>query len=288
MDVSGQALIAKDLRLSQATVSRALRNLPGIRPEVRARVISAAAAIGYVLPTGNGRVSDDQADEGFVGVMVHTPHQSWQRGGYLVGMSAVAPALNMTLVLHHVGTPDAASILDVQQQPPAMRKGLVKSLILVYRWPQDVVARLCERYRCVSLQHVYAGLPVDIIGADSARAMDELVGHLHSLGHRRIGFFGLCQTISWSRSRFAGYVDAMLRYELPLAMDAVVSLESAELEGYARQPERWQQSLGEVMAQHDAGVTAWVSSGDVLAYALISAFRSRGVSVPGDVSITGF
>src|SRR5271170_4073670 len=149
-----QALIAESLQLSQGTVSRALRNRPGIRPEVRIKVLEAASQLGYQLPN-SGLEETHATEQGhFAGVLLHAPHDRWRgRDGYLMGVSAAAPNLNVTLVLHHVNTIDCESILQPANQPPVMRRGLMKAIILVFRWPHQVVRDLSHRFACVSLQH---------------------------------------------------------------------------------------------------------------------------------------
>lgn len=45
---TNQQRIASELQLSQATVSRSLKNDPAINPETRARVLETAARLGYL------------------------------------------------------------------------------------------------------------------------------------------------------------------------------------------------------------------------------------------------
>src|SRR5947207_15786181 len=135
-----QHAIADRLQLSQSTVSRALRNKPGIRADIRARVLEMASEMGYMLPFVEQPAINE--DGHFIGVLVHTPQKEWRRAAYLVGMSSVAAGLNATLVLQHVGTVDCEQILSPQNQPPVMRNGMMKALVLVFRWPDAVVREL--------------------------------------------------------------------------------------------------------------------------------------------------
>ena len=120
---SPAALIAESLQLSQGTVSRALRNRPGIRPEVRIKVLEAASQLGYQLPATSEHDNTSNTEGHFAGVLLHAPHDRWRsRDGYLMGVSAAAPSLNCTLVLHHVNTMDCESILAPANQPPVKRR----------------------------------------------------------------------------------------------------------------------------------------------------------------------
>jgi LacI family transcriptional regulator len=281
-----QNAIAERLQLSQSTVSRALRNKPGIRADIRAKVLEMASEMGYMLPfleqtpaEGNGH---------FIGVLVHTPNQEWRRAAYLVGMSSVAAGLNATLVLQHVGTSDCEQILSAANQPPVMRNGLMRGLVLIFRWPDDVVRELAQRFTCVSLQHEYLGVPMDTIGVNSQQGTLDLMGHLHGLGHRRIGFLGRCPDLSWARGRFAGYVNALSALGLDYDPNLVVNVDVAELEAYERPGDPWKPMVDRVAAQVSSGVRAWMTVSDYAGQHLARGLLNRGLRIPHDVSITGF
>ncbi len=287
-----QALIAESLNLSQGTVSRALRNRPGIRAEVRLRVLKAANRFGYALPGMERLEGSVTVKEHFAGVLLHAPHEKWRgRDSFLVGMTAVAPSMNVTLVMHHVQTRDCESILKPECQPPVMRNGGMKAVVLVFRWPWDVVKGLCSRFACVSLQHDYPGLAVDIVRANHGRAMGELVGHLRELGHEQIGFAGRCGELSWSRARYAGYVDALYQMKLPYDPRRVIDVGVEDLEAYDPPPRAgnaWAGVVENVMRGIEKGVREWMFASDWAAYNVCRGLMDRGVKVPGDVSITGF
>jgi LacI family transcriptional regulator len=295
-----QSLIAERLNMSQSSVSRALRNKPGIRPEVCERVREVAREMGYRIPSADrrerGSVSATQGDSGeaalgrFVGVLVHSPHRRWTRSGYFTGLSDSAPKLNASLVMHHVETSECESVLDPACQPPVMRSGAFAGIVLLFRWPREVVAELCSRnYRMVSLQHEYPGLPVDVVKLDNAAGAQSMVEHLHGLGHKRIGFFGRSGELTWSRSRFQGFVDAAFQHGVEFSTNRVIEVESRLLERYEEFGPLWDPHIDRVEAMvRKEGVRAWVSSSDWVGYCLCRGLMDRGLKVPEDLSITGF
>ena len=283
-----QAIIADKLGVSQGTVSRALHNKPGIGQEVRAKVLEAARRLGYQLPRANGDDLDDGNGD-FVGVLVHAPpHLRWRRSGYLEGMSGAAPALDVTLVLHHVARADCHGVLDPQRQPPLMRRGKIKSLILVFRWPHNVVQQLASRYTCISLQHEYPGTSIATISLNHRQAMHEMMAHLKKLGHEKIGFVGRCAELSWSRARFAGYVDSLCQLGMEHLPERVIDLPSTLLEAYDETGEAWNGCVDQVIKAKRAGVTAWMAASDFAAGWICRGLSRRGVRVPEELSITGF
>jgi DNA-binding LacI/PurR family transcriptional regulator len=286
-----QTSIAEKLNLSQGTVSRALRNRPGIRPQIRAKILEAASEYGYQLPSLSSDTMDAQlVPQGhLVGVLVHSPHARWQREGYLIGMSAAAQKLDATLVLQHIRTEECGQILDPRFQSPVMRNGLMKAIILAFRWPHAVVRELSRQFACISMQHEYPGIPIDVIGLDHGQAMQEMMEHLYALGHRRIGFVGRCSELSWSRARFAGYIDSQCQLGIEYVSDHVVDVSADNLAGILDDiDQRWSGYVDLVEARIRAGVRAWMASSDWAAACIWRGLIKRGLRIPEDVSLTGF
>jgi LacI family transcriptional regulator len=286
-----QAAIAEKLNLSQGTVSRALRNRPGIRPQIRAKVLEAASEYGYQLPSLSSDATEAQIlPQGhLVGVLVHSPHARWRREGYLIGMSAAAPELDVTLVLQHIRTEECRQILYPRFQSPVMRNGLMKAIILMFRWPHEVVRELSRQFICISMQHEYPGIPLDVIGLNHGQAMQEMMQHLYELGHRRIGFVGRCGDLSWSRARFAGYVDSQCQLGMEYLPDQVVDVSAENLAGIEEQiDQRWSKYVDRIEAKIRSGVRAWMASSDWAADCVRRGLTKRGLRIPEDVSLTGF
>jgi len=106
--------------------------------------------------------------------------------------------------------------------------------------------------------------------------LDLLVDHLVALGHRR--FFHFAGPADWvaARNRITAYHDALARHGL------------ASLGSIAGD---WSAASGHAAASRmplDLGVTAVVAANDQMALGALLAFEQRGVSVPGDLSVTGF
>jgi DNA-binding LacI/PurR family transcriptional regulator len=116
--------------------------------------------------------------------------------------------------------------------------------------------------------------------------MDQLVGHLLRVGHKRIGFFGLCREMTWSRSRFAGYADAMLQHGRELTMRDVVSVTLEEALAESEFHEGTAIPRAEELTR--SGVDAWVCSSEMIARSLLDHFAKTGLKVPRDVGVTGF
>jgi len=281
--VVNQNLIAERLNISVATVSRALRNRPGIHPRTRSRVMEVAAELGYrPLRTHQAKKTGGAK---YIGVFIRSLHRG-VRPLYLDGMAEMAAQLNVSLVLHHTPLDDADSLVDASRQPPALRDGTLNGVVLIHRWPVNVVQYLFARLACVSIVHQVAGIGMDTVDMDHAQGMCLLAHHLHGLGHQRIGFFGLSAEIGWSKARYAGYAQAMCELHLPLEEKLVVKAPARSLEDRnATWEEEVDRAAGLVRQE---GATALMAASQWSASVLCRGLMARGLQIPGEVSVTGF
>lgn len=117
------------------------------------------------------------------------------------------------------------------------------------------------------------GLGVGAIGIDTVPAMKQAIEHLHTLGHRRVGYLA-GPASSWSdRLRRKGLASAAAERSIDLR---VVVAGSTSDDGYSALP-----------ALVEEGVTALVAFNDLVAIGALSRLQQMGLSVPRDVSIVG-
>jgi DNA-binding LacI/PurR family transcriptional regulator len=278
--------IAEKLGISIATVSRALRRVPGIKAETRSRVMQAASELGYRIPQsyrGNGNEHDRNVLR-HVGVFIETRHNSLTHP-YLTGMSEASMDLNISLAIHFVKPGECESVLDAKLQPSAMRSQLLSGIVLIFWWPPEVVRVLSAKLPVVSIMHKYPGTDVDMVGIDNEGGIELLVRELHARGHRKIAFVGRCGRLHWANTRFAGYVAALASLGMEYQPRWVVDV---DFDTIATQDAGWDTYLPEVERLIGEGVTAWVCASEPAGWQLHSWLTARGIRVPEDMSITGF
>lgn len=279
-----QKSIAKNLNLSVATISKALGDSTEINSRTRARVINMASKMGYKCPGARGKKSAE-ANSKFVGVLIHSHPDEWQRATYFAGMSEKCAKLNVSLTLHYFTTADREHVLDPEYQPPVMRDKQLSGVILVNRWPGQIVKKLLKDFPCVSVIHEVPGVDLDVIGVDDTSGISKLTDHLYELGHRKIGFFGRCGEMTWSRARFGAYAESLCRLGLEYAPESVSDVSIEQLENRSMALD---EQIDYVAGRIKCGVRAWMCASDWVGYVLCRGLMDRGFNVPRDVSITGF
>ena len=279
-------LVAKTLNVSIATVSRALRDLPGVRPEIRAQVKETARSLGVLSRAQRKEVLTPAPERtSSIGILICVSPREQFPQAYLQGIGRICFQLGLTATLHLIPEADAELMLTPGRILPAIRDGLFSDVILIHRWPDAVIDVLSQRMHCVAIINRPASSAVDLVTVDHDGGMQVLVDHLLDLGHRELGYFGRSPDYRWSRQRalaFSGSLEHRGRDVDDVRIIAVPggALIGAELD--------WGKGLERAVAQAKSGVTAWICPNGIAAVALIAALSAAGVRVPQDVSVVAF
>lgn len=270
--------IAKRIGVSTSTVSRGLRGLQGVRPSLVQTIRQLASELRY-----EKRSSIGQKDAPTILVLSQT-HNPTLDSDYMGGVSKGSLEAKATIHLHHCHADECRYLFDPLRSPHLLRNGPLDGILLFHSWPEQIVDSLRSLMPVVSLLHEYPG--VDTIGIDDFSGMLQLVDHLTSNGCRRIGFFGACDAITWTRTRLAAFAGAMAVRRLALEPDHIVPLPeahaSSEKEFYFHDGMRHAQVVTE------DGVDAWVCSSQIAARSLVSFFSLCNPEMPESVAVAGF
>ena len=259
--------VAARAGVSRALVSIVLRGAAGAGEETRQRVLAAAEELGYVrdpsarsLRTGRSYqlgVAFDSRDD-FHTDLLDACYRAADDVGYELLLSASTPRRSQERALE---TLVAARVLGVvvfgartAPRPPRTAGGV----------PLVVVGH-------------HEGAEVDVVRSDEARGVRDAVQHLVDLGHRRIA----CVEASGHQgglARVRGYRAAMAEHGLAEHVH-VVPGDFTHLGGMA--------AAQRLLAGGDLP-TAVLAANDLCAAGVLQGLRSRGVDVPGAVSVVGF
>ena len=267
--------VARKAGVSTATVSRCLNKPERVVKETRDRVLRAVEALGYT-PNFGARVM--AAKRTFtIGAIIPTMEnaifargiQAFQeelhRRGYtlLVSSTGYRPGAEEEQVRTLVGRGADGLLLIEYDRDPALydyldRQG-VPALIAWAHQPQ---------------------IDRPAIGFDNRAAMAELAREVLARGHRRIGVIsGIVEGNDRAADRLKGLKDAVQAQGLDpadlLEIQTPYGIETAE-------------RAMETLMQAAPRPTVVMCGNDVLAAGALRAARLMGLSVPQDVSVTGF
>lgn len=288
------ASLAAELGVSRTTVSNAYNRPDQLSAPLRARVLEAARRLGYPGPDPVAR-SLRTRRAGAVGLLLTEALSYAFRDpaatGFLEGLALACERAGQGLLLVPV-SPEHADVTAVHQ---AGVDGFV-----VYSVRDDdphflaVLERPVPTVVCDQPMNVDG---VDRVGVDDEAAMLGLARHLARLGHRRIGV--VCMRLGPQRQDGLADLERQSHTTYPVQRARLAGLRAGLAEvgvEWADVPvvERFEHSVeagftgaAELLA-HTPGVTAIVCTSDILALGVLRHAGQRELSVPGDLTITGF
>jgi len=268
--------VARDIEMSTATVSRALRGLQGVSDETRERVIESALRLGYVpSPSAAGLASGQTRTVAVIVPMV----TRWFFASVVQGAEEVLRERGYDLLLYNLA--GDASARHRVFATSLLTKRVDAVLVLSLKPTEEELDRLAR-----------LGRPVTIVGADmpgwatvridDREAAASATAHLVELGHRRVAYIG-------------GATEGVLDFTAPTARLAGyrTTLEAAGIE-----PAPELEQDGEFTIAGGARATrtllglpdpptAIFAASDEMAMGVLRAARDLGVRVPEDLSVVG-
>lgn len=269
--------VAASLGVSTATVSRALRGLPGVSEETRARVTTAAAALGYVPSSAARGLATGRTMA--MGVLVPAINR-WYFSAVLDGVDRRLRAAGYDLIVFSLGGSGANRERVFHRS--ILRKRIDALLVMCMHLTEEERLALQElEYPSISVGGALEG--VRHVGIDDARAAADAVEYLISLGHTSI-----------AHMRGGGSFD--IDFEVPRLREQAFR-RTMQLHGLAVR-EEWS-AFGDfrfttarvaaltLLADPTDRPTAVFCSSDEMAFGVLRAAAELGIDVPGELSVIG-
>jgi len=143
-----------------------------------------------------------------------------------------------------------------------------------------------EGFPLVLLDRQLRELDLPVVTSDNFKGAREAVTYMAGHGHKRIAFVGAMDSdvVSW---RYQGYCRALMDYKIILDPEIVVT-------HYSHSDKETQETLVEEDAHTiletllEKGVTAIFCVNDLIAFRILHSAEKLNLSIPDDLSITGF
>ena len=259
--------VARATGVSISTVSRALANPEQVAEATRLHVQETARTMGYrPNRAARGLVTGRTGSIGLVVPDLENPFF----GSICKGVQARARAAGY-----------AVFIADTDEDPlleDEVVRGLAKQvdgvILCSPRGSDEAVSRAAEESALILVNRALPGVPS--ITFDNGGGARAVMRHLVALGHRRIAYAAGPIT-SWSNQER----DLALREFAEQSND----IELIELGNFSPVFSGGTQAADLALA---SGATAIVAFNDLVAAGLVDRLRHRGITVPADISVTGF
>lgn len=269
--------VARQAGVSKGLVSFVFNNRPGVAPDTRARILAAAADLGWT-PSVSARSLSSRTSFALGLVIRRTPHIIAADPffpAFLAGVESVLTGTGRVLVLSVV--PDLTHEERAYQNLVAEDR--VDGVFLTDLRHQDPRIALLEHLRlpCVTIGRPDRPSRFPVVNLDDAAGIFQAVQHLVELGHRDIAHVAGDPVMVHSSRRAETFSQALSAAGLD-GSHIVATDFSAEGGGEATR----------TLFAARVPPTAVIYANDPMAIAGLGVLQERGIRVPEEVSVVGY
>ncbi len=269
--------IARELRISTATVSRAFRDTFDVSAETREKVLNKGKELNY-RPNFNARGLVNNRSHNIAIILPTITNYYFST--VITGIQTIAYESDYNIILYVTGESKDREILIAQTLSLSSIDGLL-------------VCVTSESDHCDHLREVMdSGVPM--VFFDRAAEMENTsrvtqndfeggfmaVEHLVSQGYKKIAHIGGPAGLSFSRERLNGYLAALKKYKLAFSDDWIIQSEFSQLSG--------QQDTEQLLRNKKNRPDAIFAVNDRKAIGAMLALKEAGIQIGKDIGVVGF
>ena len=264
--------VAREAKVSVATVSRALNGHANVTPETRAHVLGIAAELRFV-PSSAARSMITRRTH-TVGALLPDLHGEYFseliRG---IDLAARARGLHLLVSSSHGDASEAAAALRAMN-------GRVDGLLVMspHANADFLWGNVADDVPAVLMNTRVAGAKHSSFAVDNHGGAFAMVRHLVGCGPRDIAFIAGPESNFEAQERLRGYRAALAEL-LPEASEHVLQGDFTQESGFR---------AGSQVVALTRRPSAVFASNDMMAIGCLAALNEAGVSVPHDVALAGF
>lgn len=264
--------VAKHAGVSIGTVSRVLNNRDRVSAETRERVLQAIHELDYHPNSLAQRLATQQTDT--IGLVLPQVNDSFFYE-IVRGVEDVVSAAEFSLLI--MSQPRQMSEPHYRK---LFRRGNVDAMILasIETHLEDLRPIITAGVPVVVIQQ-NPGRDIPAVLVDNSGGMAELTEHLIQHGYQRFAYITGTNHTPDNSERLRAIHDTLKKYGLRLPHEAVVEGDYLRGSGY--------HAMLSLLAL-PARPEVVIAGNDQMAVDAILAAKDRGLSVPGDIAVTGF
>lgn len=271
--------IARQAGVSRSTVSRVINNDPYVSRHTREKVRQVIDAVGFA-PNPGARMLVTQRTQ-LIGIVIIRPSPAvifedpYFFPELLQGIAQAAQDRDYATLLW-MGYSDEDQTRLAER---VLRNRLMDGLVITASSDTPLIEQLLRNdIPFVMLERpLHASEQVSYVSVDNVQAARAATEHLINLGRRRIGIITGGLGSSDGQDRLAGYKQALMMANLPIASNLVVEGVFSRRSGYLGMKTLLREKVDAVFA-----------ASDTIAVGALQAMQEGGVRVPDQVALVGF
>lgn len=279
MAVTAKA-IARELGLSAAAVSLALRGRPGVSEATRSKVLETAAQMGYEV---NERVPKEKT--GMLQLVIYKRHGRIFSDTPFFEQLMAGIANQASVLGYHLSISYFYGSQNHQEQLHSIRSlksdGLILLATEMFRADLELFSEITTPI--VLLDNFFPSESYDIVGIDNRYGARNAVQYLIDCGHTRLGYLHSSVEIQNFQRRQDGYLMGCRRLPDRAAKDS-----ARRIVRVGNTPEKAAEDMRTYLSQTTILPTAFFADNDSIAVGCCRAMLECGLRIPQDVSVIGF
>ena len=267
--------VAREAKVSVATVSRVLNNNSRVMPETMQRVEAAIEKLCYEpnILARNFRKNESRV------ILILAPNiTNPYYSNILTGIGAAARRLGYSVM---ICTTDGESAQELEFLNMLAKKRADGAILLASVMQSRELEKYARQYPIVQCSEYEPGTKIAHVAVDNYKAARQAVDYLIKTGHTRIATISSVNGYPSTRLRLRGYYDGLQEAGIPVTEDYI---------RYGSFDYSFQSGVvaAEGLLGLDQRPTAIFCISDMLALGAINGAQATGFRVPEDVSILGF
>jgi DNA-binding LacI/PurR family transcriptional regulator len=266
--------VARYAKVSIASVSRVLNNVPPISDELRAAVEAGIAAVGYSAKRSSA--SFQPSIVALIGDTANTYYSEILSG---IQDQAARHGLLVQIFVHQTDPDFSTRLSRWLMRSPA--EGLILCGSTGPSEEELIRIRDFGHIPIVAINRPLKMSHIPSVRIDYERAIAKGVRHIVQLKHRRIAFLNGAETVHSSKAKRIGVEKTLEELGFPLTEGLHVRRSEGIEGGF--------EAMNILLdLPKDRRPTAVIASNDLMALGAMHAIRTHGLAIPGDISVIGF
>lgn len=269
--------IARELKISVATVSRALRDTYDVSRVTREKVLRKVTELHY-RPNFNAR-----------GLVTHKSHNiaiilpaitNYYFSTVITGIQEIAYRNNYNIILYVTGESPAREIEIAEDLPLSSIDGLLVCVTSESDKPDHLKAIIDKGIPLVFFDRAAEIKSTSKVTQNDFGGAFMAVEHLIKNGYREIAHIAGPLTLSFTKERVRGYLAALKKYNLPVHDNLIIHSGFTQQSGAEDMKKLW--------ASSPVKPDAIFAANDRKAVGAMLALKEMGIKIGKDVGVAGF
>jgi len=268
--------LASELKISVATVSRALKDDPVVSKKTRKRIFELAEKMGY--RTNHFARSLRQQQTNTIGMMVHELHSNFINS-VLAGVEKVTTEAGYDLIIAHSSESYVKEAANAKNLFHKRVDGLIASLSFDTKNLDHFRPFVDKGVPVVFFDRVETNNDNTVVIIDNYKCGYKATNHLIEQGCKRIVHITSNLARNVYSERYRGYRDALFDNNIELDNSLLIINDLSEKAGV--------ESAKQILAMNPLPDGAFITN-DFVAAVCMRTLKENNISIPDDIAIVGF